>query len=48
MPAALVQLQETTKLLSVDYDVETANLSQAELQLLDTRRVYLLPNSVAP
>jgi hypothetical protein len=42
----LVELDERRELLGVDDEVETANLSEAELLLVDAGGVDLLPDPV--
>ena len=44
VPSPLVHLDERAELLSVHNDVETTNLRQTELALLNTRGVHLLPD----
>ena len=43
--SALVNLDEGRKLLGVNDDVQTADLGQSEVVLLDTSRMNLLPDS---
>ena len=42
--AALVKLDKSRKFFSMDDDIETANLGEAELSLLDTSSMDLLPH----